>query len=802
MRLYSLIPVLLLGLVSGNNDGTADYTYEYNAVAVTGGGYITGIIAHPSERDLMYARTDIGSTYRWNVTLNKWIPLTDFISEADSNLFGTEAIALDPTNPSMLYLAQGRYLSSNNSAFFVSSDQGESFDIHPAPFPMGANELGRNNGERLAVNPFKPQELYFGTRTEGLWKSEDGAKTWSNVTAFPDAFANTIGITFVIFDPEINGTVYAGATAPEGLYCSTDGGVSWSKLPGQPSSWTNLPPNATTPLSTAPQPMKAVLRNDTMYITYGDSPGPYGLTHGAVYSLNTSSQVWKDITPNANNSSPPPFFPQSLPIGGYCGISVSHSDPNTLVVTSLDRDPGPALDSLYLSRDGGGSWVDLAQISTPEGSGGYWGHPIEEAALDNGTAVPWLSFNWAGGWNGYGAPSPIQGLAKFGWWMTALLMSPWDDNRVMYGTGATIWATDDLVSAASNMTSPNWYIKAQGIEETFCLAMTSPKEGAHLISGFGDINGFKHDDLDAPQPMLSLPVYSNTNGFDYAGNQPSTLVRVGQNQLPQNASTGCRNAAVSHDGGDTWSPVKTCQPLINSTFTDAGTIAIDAAGTCLVWSAGSTPIQGNNVQSNVSGPYFSPDNGATWQSPVGLGIQTPNITSDKVQSGTFYSYTSGVWYLSTDGGKTYSNTTGSTLGLPSIGALPVVDFDHAGHVYLPLGRYGVWFTSDFGSSWTQVTPQGVLPVLFTLGAAPPHRVHPSCYLWGDVNNTTGLYRSDDNGSTWARINDDAHQYGGPTLIQGDPRVYGRVYMGTGGRGILRADIVGSKGGVRKGTGGI
>jgi oligoxyloglucan reducing-end-specific cellobiohydrolase len=101
-----------------------------------------------------------------------------------------------------------------------------------------------------------------------------------------------------------------------------------------------------------------------------------------------------------------------------------------------------------------------------------------------------------------------------------------------------------------------------------------------------------------------------------------------------------------------------------------------------------------------------------------------------------------------------------------------------------------------------VTPQGVLPVLFTLGAAPPHRVHPSCYLWGDVNNTTGLYRSDDNGSTWARINDDAHQYGGPTLIQGDPRVYGRVYMGTGGRGILRADIVGSKGGVRKGTGGI
>jgi photosystem II stability/assembly factor-like uncharacterized protein len=334
----------MLRCVSGT---TQDLAYQFNAVAITGGGYITGIVAHPTEANLLYARTDIGSAYRWEQALNKWIPLTDFVSAADSNLLGTESIALDPTNANKLYLAQGRYLTSNNSAFFVSDNQGQTFDVYPAPFLMGSNELGRNNGERLAVNPFDTDELWMGTRSNGLFKSSDGAKSWTNVTAFPNAFANTIGIVSVVFDPRHEGTIYVSACVPNGIYRTTNGGKTWENIPGQPTAWDNSTLYAgEAPYSTGPQPMKVALAtNGVLYVTYADYPGPYGAQYGYVYKYNVSSEEWTNITPGSGNSYPAPYSPQTFPAGGFCGLSLDAKDPETLVVVTLDRDPGPALDS-------------------------------------------------------------------------------------------------------------------------------------------------------------------------------------------------------------------------------------------------------------------------------------------------------------------------------------------------------------------------------------------------------------------------------------------------------------------------
>jgi hypothetical protein len=46
----------------------------------------------------------------------------------------------------------------------------------------------------------------------------------------------------------------------------------------------------------------------------------------------------------------------------------------------------------------------------------------------------------------------------------------------------------------------------------------------------------------------------------------------------------------------------------------------------------------------------------------------------------------------------------------------------------------------------------------------------------------GVYRSDDGGAQWTRIDDDAHRYGGVGAIVADTKVYGRAFLA--GRGMV------------------
>jgi len=75
-----------------------------------------------------------------------------------------------------------------------------------------------------------------------------------------------------------------------------------------------------------------------------------------------------------------------------------------------------------------------------------------------------------------------------------------------------------------------------------------------------------------------------------------------------------------------------------------------------------------------------------------------------------------------------------------------------------------------------------------LDAGAPGRILPALYAAGTKDKRTALWRSDDSGRSWSRINDDQHQWGLRfRAITGDPRIFGRVYVATDGRGILYGD---------------
>ena len=65
--------------------------------------------------------------------------------------------------------------------------------------------------------------------------------------------------------------------------------------------------------------------------------------------------------------------------------------------------------------------------------------------------------------------------------------------------------------------------------------------------------------------------------------------------------------------------------------------------------------------------------------------------------------------------------------------------------------------------------------------------YPAIYLSGKVDGSAGVYRSDDEGQSFSLISDDQHRFGWVGFITGDQRQYGRVYLGTGGRGVIYGD---------------
>jgi len=744
--------------------------YKWEPVRIVAGGYIPGLIAHPTQSGLIYARTDIGSVYRWNPTTQQWIPLTDFHAPGDYNLQGPESIALDPTDPNRLYIASGMGNTGGPYAMLVSTDQGFTFNTYPVNFYMGSNNDGRDVGERLAVNPSNPSELFMGTRTQGLWKSENYAQTWTQVTSYPiSRSSDGYGVQWVLFDPANSGTIYAGAYTTSSIYKSTDDGATWKALPGQPLSWPYSVSNGTR----APSPMRAVLNPDgNLYVTYGDGLGlSSAMNYGLVEKFNPSSGTWTNVTPPLDTSNG-----ETSQYGGFCGISQDPHRQGTVAVATMDRWYHPS-DTVYITHDGGNTWINLGSITSNAGVDGPPAHYFYFSPSVFTPISPWLTF---GDTQEPASPMPA---ARFGWWMSALLIDPVNPNHLMFATGASVFATDN-VSAADSGQAPTWYVQASGIEETAVTALISPTQGAHLLSGVGDIGGFRHDDF-AVSPaagMYTNPVMTTTDSMDWAGQNPLFVARVGE---PSNASTSpCNYGGYSTDGGTTWTPFSGCAAG-GTNSNNVGTIAVDASGTMMMW----TTPSGSNA------PQFSTDNGGGWSVTTGLP-QLLTAVADKVTPTLFYAFDGVNFYsTTTSGGKVFTkvNSTKFLAGTPP--HVPVASFARAGDLWLPLGGYGLYHSTDAGVTWKQVT--SVLQAnLVAIGRANPRTRTgvQSIFVYGAISPSTTLavYRSDNNGSTWVQVNDGAHQYGGPSVIAADSRVFGRVYLGMNGRGIVYGDTLGDR----------
>lgn len=752
---------------------------------IVGGGFIPGIIFNTTEQGVAYVRTDMGGAYRWNAADESWIPITDFAGVEDYGILGIASIATDPVEPNRVVLASGTYTNDwdKNGRILVSDDYGKTFTKVDMPFKMGGNMPGRGAGERLAIDPNDNRIVYFGSNDAGLWRSEDYGHTWAEVTSFPtkgnvydegfktwNGFKHFFGIAWVAFDKSSGAkglatqNLYAGVIdTGASIYESTDAGKTWHPLEGQPEGpcskrfdapeggyglltgdWD--PSSKYWPIAETDSP------DGSMIISYNAGLGPYSSAYwgGAIWRYEFASKKWTDISLPQHDADPSHHTEDR----GVGNVAVDWQNPNVLVASTLNE--WWPDEYLYRSTDGGKTWDPIWFLDG-------WPNRVNKYDIDISLA-PWL--DW-----GITKELPEQ-APKLGWMMHALEIDPFDSNTFMWGTGGTIYGSHNLTDWDKGK-KVHVSVFAEGIEECAILDLVSPPEGVPLISGMGDLGGLVHRDLNIAPPYLVTPGLDKPtaaiNSIDYASLKPSFIVRMGDGRL-----------VYSTDGADNWTLAGSFIPDADTGW--SGTVAVAADASVILWAPG-------GEKAYVG---WSSDLGKNWNKCEGIPVGT-KVVADRVNIKKFYGYKDYKFYASDDGAKTFKVVHElSVAQKDEPGEVTASDLTSVlgveGHLWFAGGKAGLLHSEDGGATWTAMKDFDDAQVV-GLGMAKPGADYQALYVNAKISGQFGIYRSDDKGATWVRINDDLHQYGSAnSTITGDPRIYGRVYLGTNGRGIQWRDL--------------
>ncbi|MFN8206608.1 MAG: hypothetical protein U0T82_04280 [Bacteroidales bacterium] len=488
---------------------------------------------------------------------------------------------------------------------------------------------------------------------------------------------------------------------------------------------------------TAYRPSHCVRASDgTLYLSYGTDPGPGRMTDGAIWKYLPKGSVWTNITPDKPEAETKKIF-------GYGAVAVDASKPEVIIASSFGRPWEAGGEEIFRSTDGGKNWKPL----------------FKNGAVFDYSKAPYVSHT---------------GIH----WMLDLEIDPCNPAHAMVTTGYGGHETFNLTEADKDQKT-TWQMMSSGIDETVALELLSPPAGGQVITAIGDYCGFVHHNLDVPEPggCFDNPHFGNTNGIACAWLKPEILVRVG---VVAGGKPGVP-LGYSTDGGINWTPADSA-PAKGARL---GHIAVSSDGTSWVW----TPER--------MAPFLTRDRGKSWTAVKGLPVDM-RVIADRVKANQFYAMDlfGGKLYSSEDGGSTFTeaplllpdgipsgrnNRGDSRGGQDRIYATP----GFAGDIWLAAFN-GLYHRSAFGNPFVKMNKVTEIHA-FGFGKEAPGKDYPALFLIGTVQGIRGIFRSDNAGVDWVRINDDQHQWGLLLHITGDPKKYGRVYVGTHGRGTVYGD---------------
>ena len=207
----------------------------------------------------------------------------------------------------------------------------------------------------------------------GVYQSTDGGATFTNLT--PGAFGSVRGVNQIAVDPN-NGSIYYAAFLGAGVWRSSDAGATWIQIKNP----LNTPNNAN---NTDRSQFALANNNGTtrMYAGIGASGGPQSRFYRADNAQQASDASFTDKTSaqNLGYCDPQCWYDNvAYSPAGYADV--------VYLLGSFDYNQDHSLSNgraVLLSTDGGTTWSDLTQDSSPNKAS--YTHPDQHAIVVNPT---------------------------------------------------------------------------------------------------------------------------------------------------------------------------------------------------------------------------------------------------------------------------------------------------------------------------------------------------------------------------------------------------------------------------------
>ena len=670
-------------------------------------------------------------------------------------------MVIHPQEPNLIYLRTdvgGAYRWDPVNTIWIDITSG--FDI---------DHKGFYGVQSLALYPNDPDIVYMAAgewweNPSDILKSTDRGVTWNRSAlgyaeqTVVQIRGNNRGSDFgerLAVDPN-NGNILFFGSMWNGLWKSAQASApgSWTKVNSWPVADQSYPSYGLTFVVFDPATGSPGNPTQTVYVGCDDN-GVYRSTNaGSSWSKLTGSPIhsrqgrvasdgtlyvttydtvekfqsgsWSDITPDAG-------------LEPYCGIAVDPANPLRVVcATSIDGTNNP----IFISTNGGSSWTQL-----------------DKTNVDYQSDVPWWGqYRWSSG-------------------TKCMDFDPHHTNKFWYAGWNGTWVTEDITASLSS-----WVTYEEGHEELVIISLVCPANGVPLLSAVADNSGFRHVELDS-FPTESFPwepghTYHTTCVDVYEGD-PNIVVLAGYGSVPYAIQ-------YSSDQGLSWSVLNwdpnACLGKLAISSTDPNRIVVVPAGPTS-WDPDPNPVYDRSVK-------YTTDGGSSWNNAAGAPNDTifnrwspeEPLAADKVNGNKFYLYSSGSLYRTDDGGANWS-VVNSSLPVDDnhyVKTVPGVD----GEIWIALDWKGLYKSSDSGANFTKL---GLIQQakLVAFGKTPPGQTHPAVFVYGVIDNYSGIFRSDDMGSNWVKISDDDIPIGNdPRTMAGDRQQFGRVFIGTDGSGIF------------------